>query len=296
MKIGTFDFPERLTERFRPQTIDDFAGIARPKAIIRTFLRQPRPDGFLFLGPSGRGKTTMAYAMQLALNAELHKVPSKDCDMETIERLTRICQYAPFDFTGGKATGWHLVLIEEADGMTSAAQFKLLSVLDDTGFPPKTVFIFTANSTATFEARFLSRLKTIKFDDEGMAEEIPSYLARIAKKVGFKGKLNFGEIALATGYNIRDAINRLELDMMGGNYLTHVGKKRNGKGKHHMHQCPTCNQEWPHDEADCKLRYRAMCVGCGGTLTVHSDGALKGWETRRAKATKVTAIRKRSVA
>src|SRR6476659_6234400 len=81
----------------------------------------------------------------------------------------------------------HLVLIDEADGMTNPAQLALLSKLDATAFPPSTIFIFTGNSTDGLEPRFLSRCRVIEFSSYGMAGEIASYLDKVWHAEGRNG-------------------------------------------------------------------------------------------------------------
>src|SRR5208283_1469717 len=105
-----FEFPQSLTEKYRPRTLDDFVGLDKPKAICKSLARSPRDSAWLFLGPSGTGKTTMAMALCDAVPAELHHVPSQECNLENIERVRKTCQYVPMS---GKK--FHLVLIDEAD-------------------------------------------------------------------------------------------------------------------------------------------------------------------------------------
>ena len=63
--------------------------------------------------------------------------------------------------------GFHLVLVDEADKMSNAAQLHFLSKLDATAFPPQTIFVFTCNTTDGLEARFLSRTRQIEFSSYG---------------------------------------------------------------------------------------------------------------------------------
>ena len=149
---GMLPFPQSLTEKYRPRQIDEFVGLDKPKRIMRKLAANPYASAWLFVGPSGTGKTTMGLALAEALPAELHHIPSQDCNLENIERVRRICQYVPM--AGCK---FHLVLVDEADRMTPAAQVSLLSKLDATNFPPNTIFIFTCNETGSLEPRFLSR-------------------------------------------------------------------------------------------------------------------------------------------
>lgn len=97
-------FPQALTEKHRPQRIRDFLGLRKPKAVLQAFAKKPYCSSWLFLGSSGVGKTVMARALAEQVGAELHHVPSRTCDLETIENTIRLCYFVPL---GGS---FHLVL------------------------------------------------------------------------------------------------------------------------------------------------------------------------------------------
>jgi len=142
MSAPTLPFPQSLAEKYRPRTIAEFVGLEKPKRILGRFAAQPYPSAWLFVGPSGVGKTSMAQALCIQIRGELHHIPSQKCTVEAIEKACHDCHYLPF-----APGGFHVVLCDEADRMTPAAQLALLSKLDATAFPPNTVFIFTCNST-----------------------------------------------------------------------------------------------------------------------------------------------------
>jgi DNA polymerase III gamma/tau subunit len=76
MSTPSFAFPQPLAEKHRPRTIADFIGLDRPKRIMASFASNPRSAAFLFTGPSGTGKTTMALALCEAIGGELIHIPS----------------------------------------------------------------------------------------------------------------------------------------------------------------------------------------------------------------------------
>lgn len=178
----TFAFPQPLAEKYRPMRIAEFVGLERPKKVLTAFCKRPTPGAWLFLGPSGVGKSSMALALANELQAELHKIPSQKCTTSAIEDVVRQCWYAPM--TPG---GFHIVLADEADAMSNAAQLQLLSKLDSTDPAPNTVWIFTANDTERLERRFLSRCKTLEFSSYGMAGEIVGYLDKVWHAEGGNG-------------------------------------------------------------------------------------------------------------
>jgi DNA polymerase III delta prime subunit len=153
----------------------------------------------------------MGLTLAEALPAELHHIPSQECNLDTIERVRRICQYVPM---AGKC--FHLILVDEADRMTDAAQVSLLSKLDSTNFPPNTIFIFTSNDSARLEPRFLSRLSVLEFSSYGIAKETADLLQRVwdAETDNPVERPNFARIVKESNNNVREALNRLQVEIM----------------------------------------------------------------------------------
>jgi replication-associated recombination protein RarA len=204
-------FPVSLTDRYRPMTMSEFVGLSKPKAICAKLAARPFPSAWLFLGPSGTGKTTMAAALAQMIPAEVHHIPSQSCDLATLERVCRTCQYVPME---GKRM--HLILIDEADQMTPAAQLFLLSKLDGTAALPNTIWIFTCNAVDRLQDRFLSRVKQVEFSSYGIAAEAAALLEKIwNENVPISAsKPNFARIVKEANNNVREALMRLETEIM----------------------------------------------------------------------------------
>jgi replication-associated recombination protein RarA len=209
-------FPESLTDKYKPKRVADFL-MGFPKRVMLSLLANPKPSAWFFLGASGLGKTEMALAVANEMPAQLHHIASKECDLEQVRRLKLACNYVPHDmFNPDRRCKMHVVIIDEADQMSPAAQLAFLSLLDATGFPPSTVFIFTGNSTDGLEARFMSRVKLLPFSKEGMAPKIVELLASIWQQEGgmADNAPNFARITKDSCNNVRDAINTLEVELM----------------------------------------------------------------------------------
>lgn len=198
---------QQLVERHRPRTLDAFHGVARPKAILSAFAANPYSSAWLLAGPSGLGKTTMALALAESLGGQLHHIPSRQCNLETVEETVHHCHYIPWS---GR---WHVVIVDEADQMSKAAQHAFLSVLDSAAPPPDTIFIFTANSTAALEERFVSRCRLVEYTSDSV--DIVALLKRIWESEG-KGKQapDFAALAKRASGNVRRAIMDLELELI----------------------------------------------------------------------------------
>lgn len=111
---------------------------------------------------------------------------------------------------------WHLVLVDEADQMTPAAQVSLLSKLDATNFPPNTIFIFTCNGTDRLEPRFLSRCHVIEFSSYGISAEASQLLETIwnQETSNASDRPNFARIVKDSANNVREALMKLETEIM----------------------------------------------------------------------------------
>ena len=204
-------FPAALSEKYRPRCFADFVGLEKPRKVLANFAAKPFPNAaFLFVGPSGTGKTSMALALCEAIRGELHHIPSQQANVATIEDVTRQCHYVP------RNNSLHVVLVDEADAMTPACQLALLSKLDGTAFPPSTVFIFTANDTERLQDRFLSRCMTLQFSSHGVAKEAASLLERIwlAEVGDTPEKPHFIRMVQEGRNNIRDAVNSLQVELL----------------------------------------------------------------------------------
>jgi replication-associated recombination protein RarA len=206
-----FDFPQSLTVKYQPRAFDDFVGLEKQKRILAKFAANPYPTSWLFVGGPGTGKTTMGLALAQAIPAEVHHIPSQECNVANIERACFTCHYVPMS-----GYRMHVVLVDEADKMSGPAQLGLLSKLDGTAFPPATVFVFTCNTTAGLEDRFLSRSKVLEFSTYGMGPQAAELLARVWQTEAPANALapNFQRIVKDSANNVRESLQRLETELL----------------------------------------------------------------------------------
>lgn len=210
MNAPSLAFPQPLAEKYRPSAISEFIGLDKPKRILTNFARSPRSVAFLFKGPSGTGKSTMALALCEAIGGELIHIPSSHCTVAELEESLRMTQYVPM---AGKR--FWFVLVDEADQMTDKAQLALLSKLDSTGRIDGCVFVFTCNDTDKLEARFLSRCLVIEFSSYGMNGEIADHLSKVWHAEGGNGNgPDFARLSKECRNNVRDCLGRLEVELM----------------------------------------------------------------------------------
>jgi putative ATPase len=208
-KAGANHYPPRLVEKYRPRKIAGFLGLAEPKSILRAFAKNPRAEVFLFKGPPGLGKTTMAQVLCEKVGGYFYHIPSSRATVPDLQPLLRISDRYCLHGT------YHFFLIDEADHMTDSAQMALLSQLDSTGWSNTSIFCFTCNQTGPLEPRFLSRCKVINFVPTGLDIELPPFLKKVWNaERGIGPCPDFGRLAKECGYNVRDCLNKLELKLV----------------------------------------------------------------------------------
>jgi DNA polymerase III delta prime subunit len=110
---------------------------------------------------------------------------------------------------------FHLILVDEADLMSKAAQDSLLSKLDSTTPAPDTLWVFTCNQTESFHPRFLSRSRVLEFSNYGIQKDAVELLTRVweAEAPG-KVSPNLARIVKEANGNCRAALMSLELEIM----------------------------------------------------------------------------------
>lgn len=199
-----------LTQKYQPKRIADFAGLRIAKAMMGKLAAEPWESAWLFTGDSGTGKTTLALALASEIGAQLIHVPSSECTVDKVRWIKESCQCAPM------FGDWYVVLVDEADRMTQAAQIAFLSLLDGTSFPKRTVFIFTCNSVDKLEDRFLSRCRVIPFDGGVDSKDVANFLFGIWYRETGKtqGAPIMRDLIAGNGGNVRGALMAMEMEIL----------------------------------------------------------------------------------
>jgi replication-associated recombination protein RarA len=170
--------PQSLSERHRPKVLAEVVGQGPVLFRVEAFLEAPYSTAFLFEGPTGVGKTTVALAIAAELGAVelggLEQVKSGMQDSEEVERVLRNLRYTPM-----LGSGWKVVIVDEADYMSHKASQIWLSALED--LPQRSVVIFTTNNVQNFADRFLDRCERFAFESDPVfhAQDAQALIDRI---------------------------------------------------------------------------------------------------------------------
>jgi len=121
---------------YRPKNLDEMIGNESTISSLKTVLgREDKPHAFMFTGPKGCGKTTLARIVSDMVGCtkdglnEYNTANTRGID--TIRDIDRSCRYAPL--SGGSV----LYLMDECHKLTNDAQNALLKLLEE---PPKHVY------------------------------------------------------------------------------------------------------------------------------------------------------------
>ncbi|MHB8643316.1 MAG: DNA polymerase III subunit gamma/tau [Gaiellaceae bacterium] len=190
-----------LYRKYRPQDFDEVVG---QEPVVRTLKNaiaagQVR-QAYLFAGPRGTGKTSLARILAKGLNCELGPTPNPDkvchacvaiangssldvvemdaASQRGIDDIREIRERVILQPAEGR---YKVYILDEAHQLTDAAWNALLKLIEEP--PPHLVFVFCTTDLAKVLETVRSRCQTFVFQRPRLAELV-SYLRRVADGEG----------------------------------------------------------------------------------------------------------------
>ena len=199
---------EELTEKYRPKDFDEVVGQDSVIESLKSILSRTEgiPHGFLFTGPHGCGKTTLAFICKEKMKCgerDFHYYNTSNTrGIDTIREIDTQCRYKPLS---GPVKFY---VLDECHKLTNEAQNALLTLLER---PPRHAY-FALCTTDPEKLLPTVKSRCVPFTLKSLKRmEILHLVKGIAnkEKVDFPPKI-YSELSRVANGSPRDAIKRLD--------------------------------------------------------------------------------------
>ncbi len=201
-----------LNEKYRPEDLSTYVGNPQLKESISKQLSQNDIQNYLFYGPAGTGKTTLAKIIVNTLDCDyLYINASDERGIETIRDkvsgFSSVMSFKPIK----------VVILDEADFLTIQAQASLRNIIET--FSRTTRFILTCNYVERIIDPLQSRCQTFKIIPP-TKKEVAVHLASICDKESISYDLPaIGKVVNKFYPDLRKMLNTIQASNIN-NHLT----------------------------------------------------------------------------
>jgi DNA polymerase-3 subunit gamma/tau len=217
-----------LYRKYRPQTFDDVVG---QEAVVRTLKNAISSDqvrqAYLFAGPRGTGKTSMARILAKGLNCAHGPTTEPDGTCHACRAIAAGTSLDVIEMDAASQRGiddirdirdrvvlqpvegrYKIYILDEAHQLTDAAWNALLKLIEEP--PPHLVFVFCTTDLSKVLPTVRSRCQTFVFQRPRL-QDLVTVLSRVSEGEGIDAPQQaLSLIARAARGSFRDAVSTLD--------------------------------------------------------------------------------------
>jgi replication factor C small subunit len=195
-------------EKYRSQNLDSYVGNETIKNTISKYLEQNDIQNFLFYGPAGTGKTTLAKLIVNSLDCDYMYINASDeRGIDTIrDKVSGFASVASFK-------PLKVVILDEADFITIQGQAALRNVIET--YSRTTRFILTCNFVERIIDPLQSRCQVLKIVPPSK-QEIAYHIVNVLKQENVEMVAEDLKLIVNQYYpDIRKMLNTLQMSVVG---------------------------------------------------------------------------------
>lgn len=196
-------------EKYRSQNLDSYVGNENIKSTIGKYLQQNDIQNFLFYGPAGTGKTTLAKLIVNNLDCDYMYINASDeRGIDTIrDKVTGFASAASFK-------SLKVVILDEADFITIQGQAALRNVIET--YSRTTRFILTCNFVERIIDPLQSRCQVLKIVPPSK-QDIAKHVAKVLEQEEVSYTMDDIKILVTQFYpDVRKMLNTAQLSNQDG--------------------------------------------------------------------------------
>jgi len=210
-------------ERFRPKTLDDVMGHNEFTSTLKSYIEKKQFPNLVLSGPPGTGKTSTILACAKSMYKDNYSLmvldinASEERGIDVIRNKVKKFVSSKGVFGDSSQVDFKLVILDEADELTSEAQSYLIDVIDQ--FTINARFCLIGNQIKKIRLAIQSRCNAIKFPPLGK-KYMEEKIIEIANEINFKvTKSGINTLIKISHGDMRKIINTLQSTYMASNII-----------------------------------------------------------------------------
>lgn len=151
---------QHLTQKYQPQNLNDIIGQDNPKRIVKNMLNNNAVQSLILYGPTGTGKSSLAYIIANLANKQLFKLNATNTSTKDIQEIAKKAKQEPV-----------ILYLDEIQAFNKKQQQSLLPYIEDGSIT--LIAATTENPYHSIYKALLSRCIILEFTNPTTDEILP---------------------------------------------------------------------------------------------------------------------------